>query len=184
VTAPASEAERLAALERQRRERQASRRDWWLATSVVLSALALAMVSAAAALGFGARGADEAHSVGAAPTAPAQPCKEAAGFPDSAEVTDEGTEPASGSEVSVEAGDSFFGPTCTGGVAGGTVTLTVQNTGHSLHNVTIADQGIDEDVAPGETITVQVTVGSLPVRFECKYHRTSGMVGALLPATS
>jgi plastocyanin len=29
---------------------------------------------------------------------------------------------------------------------------------------------------------VQVEVGSAPVQYFCKYHRTSGMVGALLPA--
>lgn len=189
MTDQASDAERLAALE-QRLERQANRRDGWVVVSFAISALA--MFVAVAAIGFGLRAIDESKDNVAAPggaaqpaAAPAaQPCREAAGFPDNVEVTDEGTEPASGPEVSVEAGDSFFGPTCTSGVAAGTVTLTVQNTGQALHNVSIADQGIDEDVEPGETITVQVTVGSSPVLYECKYHRTSGMVGALLPAAT
>jgi plastocyanin len=178
--------ERLATLE-QRLERQADRRDGWVVVSFAISALA--MFVAIVAVAFGVRAIDESKdnvaAAGGAPQSAAastESCQEAAGFPDGTEVQDEGTEPASGPTVSVEAGDSFFGPTCTSGVAAGTVTLTVHNSGQALHNVSIADQGIDEDVEAGETITVQVTVGSSPVQFECKYHRTSGMVGALLPA--
>ena len=36
-------------------------------------------------------------------------------------------------------------------------------------------------IAVGQTVTVPVTVGSAPVPFFCKYHRTSGMVGSLIP---
>ncbi len=64
------------------------------------------------------------------------------------------------------------------------MTLTVENAGQALHNVSIADQGIDEDVAPGETITLRVEMGSSPLQYACKYHRTSGMLGALLPTAT
>lgn len=111
-------------------------------------------------------------------------CQQAAGFADSAQVQDKGTKPATGTAVTVEAGDFFFGPTCTSETPAGTVMLTVHNGGQALHNVSIADQGVDEDVAAGETITVEVKVGASPVQYVCKYHRTSGMVGALLPAGS
>lgn len=50
------------------------------------------------------------------------------------------------------------------------------------HSVTITDQGIDVDVLPGETVDVDVdvTAGAAPLLFVCKYHRTAGMVGALV----
>jgi len=89
---------------------------------------------------------------------------------------------ATGSSVSIEAGDSFFAPTCVTDLPAGSITLTVRNSGRALHNVTVESLGIDEDVAAGQTITVTVRVGSSPLPFFCKYHRTSGMVGALLPA--
>lgn len=62
------------------------------------------------------------------------------------------------------------------------MTLRVSNTGALKHNVTITDQGIDVDVARGETVNVDVQVGSAPLVFICKYHRTAGMVGAVLPS--
>ena len=62
------------------------------------------------------------------------------------------------------------------------VTLRVTNTGTMKHNVTIPEQGIDVDVLPGETVDVAVEVetGARPTVFVCKYHRTAGMVGALV----
>jgi plastocyanin len=65
-----------------------------------------------------------------------------------------------------------------------TVTLQVRNTGQALHNVSVAAQNIDMDVSPGQTVTVPIKVGAAPISFFCKYHRTSGMVGALVPAGS
>jgi plastocyanin len=58
----------------------------------------------------------------------------------------------------------------------------VHNTGQALHNVSVPDQNIDTDVQAGQTITVGVKVGSAPFTFFCKYHRTSGMVGAIIPS--
>lgn len=96
-------------------------------------------------------------------------------------VNDHGTAAASGASVTVSVGDSFFAPTCATKVPTGTVAVALANTGQALHNFSVPDQGIDNDVAPGQTVTVSVTVGSGPLRFFCKYHRTSGMVGALVP---
>jgi plastocyanin len=84
--------------------------------------------------------------------------------------------------VSIEARDFFFAPTCVTNFSARTLTLTVHNTGTALHNLTIQSLGIDKDVPAGQTITVTVNMGSSPVPFFCKYHRTSGMVGALLPS--
>jgi plastocyanin len=94
---------------------------------------------------------------------------------------DHGAVPAAGAQLSIQAGDVFFAPTCETGLHAGTITLAVHNSGQALHNVSIPDQNIDQDVAKGATITVNVTVGATPVAFFCKYHKAAGMVGALLP---
>jgi plastocyanin len=88
---------------------------------------------------------------------------------------------ATGSTLQIQAGDSFFAPTCQTGVPAGTVTLTVHNGGQQLHNVSVPGQGIDTDVTPGQTITVKVKLGGKALPYFCKYHRTSGMWGSLLP---
>lgn len=122
-----------------------------------------------------------ASPVVTAPAAEAS-CPAASGL--SGAVNDQGAAAATGATIEIEAGDSFFAPTCVTGTPRGTVSLIVKNTGAALHNVTIADQGIDKDVAPGETITVEFKVGEDAVTYVCKYHRTSGMVGAVLSAGS
>lgn len=48
--------------------------------------------------------------------------------------------------------------------------------------MSLVDRGIDVDVAPGETIVVDVAVGSETLVFVCKFHRTAGMVGAVVTA--
>lgn len=99
-------------------------------------------------------------------------------------VKDRGAAAATGTTLAIEAGDFFFAPTCETGVQPGIITMVVKNTGEALHNVSIAAQNIDVDVAPGETITVQVKVDKDPLPYVCKYHRTSGQVGSLIPAGS
>ena len=74
--------------------------------------------------------------------------------------------------MTVNAADFYFQPTCVQAASGDTLTLRVTNTGAILHNVTIADQGIDIDVAVGETIEVPVTIGDGPLVYICKFHRT------------
>lgn len=88
---------------------------------------------------------------------------------------------APGPTIDIQAGDFFFAPTCETAVPAGAVALIVKNSGSALHNVSIPSLGIDKDVDPGQTISVNVPVGSPPVQFFSKHHRTSGMVGALLP---
>ena len=94
-------------------------------------------------------------------------------------VDDRGTTPATGSNLTITAGDSFFQPTCTTRVPSGAVTLTITNSGSVLHNVSISSQNIDTDIPAGKTVTVHATVTGT-VTYFCKYHRASGMQGALL----
>jgi plastocyanin len=106
-------------------------------------------------------------------------CPAAAGLDGS--VADHGTVEADDSAVAVTADDSYFEPTCESGVRAGEVKVQVRNTGRLLHNISFEDLGIDQDIGPGETVTVRVKMGKEPRRFSCKYHRGAGMVGALLP---
>jgi plastocyanin len=123
---------------------------------------------------------------GTSPSSPASAAASAARCPASAPLptpaSDHGAVAATDSTVSIEANDFFFAPTCVTGLSAGAVTLTVHNSSQTLHNVTIQSLGIDQDVPGGQSVTVTVQFGGSPLPFFCKYHRTSGMVGALLPA--
>jgi plastocyanin len=109
-------------------------------------------------------------------------CPAEAGLPANTNI--HGSAVASGSQLSIEASDFFFSPTCMTSVPGGTVTLTVHNAGVVLHNVSIPSLHIDMDMAPHQTISVQVKMGKTPLVYFCKYHVGAGMLGALLPSGS
>lgn len=64
---------------------------------------------------------------------------------------------------------------------GDTVSLAITNTGQALHNIQIEDQDLDKDISLGETVTVDVEVGSEPVAFTCKYHSSLGMHRGVIP---
>ncbi len=96
-------------------------------------------------------------------------------------VNDHGTQSISGSPVNLQQGDFFFVPTFVDVQGGGTVTVTVTNSGQALHNFSITSLGIDQDVPPGTSITVSVqlpTSGTLS--FFCKYHVGAGQQGAFV----
>ena len=140
-----------------------------------VSALVLAASVALAACGGGGGGG------GGSPSASARSakCPQSVRFPGT--VSDHGSATASGTALSISAGNFFFSPTCETEVSSGTVVLRVTNDGQALHNVSVPSQGIDEDAAKGETITVRIDVGSGPLVYFCKYHKGSGMYGALVP---
>jgi plastocyanin len=137
--------------------------------------LAASLVLAACGGGGGGGGGSPAASGSAK-------CPSGVHFP--ASVNDHGAKPMSSSTVALTAGDFFFSPTCTTSVSSSsTVVLRVHNnSGQTLHNVSVPSQGIDQDVVAGQTITVRIKVGSTPLVFFCKYHKTSGMYGALVPS--
>ena len=146
----------------------------------VLGGLAVLVLTAAACSSGGA----EAPSSSPSPSSAASPttsgdCAKLAGL--SGTVQDHGIAAVSGTSVEIDAGDFFFDPTCLTASSPGTVTVTVTNTGNALHNFTVEEQGIDQDVQIGESVTVKVELpasGSLP--FLCKYHSASGMQGAFV----
>jgi plastocyanin len=97
-------------------------------------------------------------------------------------VNNKGIGKISNGKVEVEQDNFYFEKTFLKGTAG-TVTVKLENEGNTQHSFTIDDQDIDAVVQPGKakTVTVKLTDGQ-PVSFYCKFHRSSGMQGALYTA--
>jgi plastocyanin len=95
-------------------------------------------------------------------------------------ANNEGTEAVTGGPVELEEDDYYFEPTVLTGDPGQKVTLEITNEGEEEHNLTIDDQGIDEDTEPGESTTVRAEIpDSGLVSFFCSYHTAENMRGAL-----
>jgi plastocyanin len=149
-------------------------------TPLGLAVLVLVAVACGSS-GGGAASAPSATGESPTPTSEAGggACASLAGL--SGAVEDHGTVALSGDSIEIDAGDFFFDPTCVTASSSGTITVTVTNTGNALHNLTVSDRGIDQDVPVGDSITVKVKLpgsGSMP--FLCKYHGASGMQGAFV----
>lgn len=146
----------------------------------LLPAAALALAACGSGGGSSASGTDpSAASTPSAVASAASGCASLAGL--DGKVQDHGTQPLTGGSVTLNAGEFFFEATCLTSSAGGTVAVTVTNVGSALHNFSVESQGIDEDVAAGESITVDVELpDSGTLGFVCKYHSGSGMVGAFV----
>ena len=81
--------------------------------------------------------------------------------------------------IEMELDDFYFGPTFTQAEAGGTVTVSLFNEGDAPHTFTIDSLGVDEEVQPGDTAEVEVTLPeSGAVRYYCRFHVGQGMQGA------
>ena len=53
------------------------------------------------------------------------------------------------------------------------------NQSRVLHNISLPDQAIDQDVAPGETVAVQVHMDKHTLGFNCKYTAWRAWLGRL-----
>jgi plastocyanin len=85
-----------------------------------------------------------------------------------------------GGSEEVEVDDFYFNPTVFTAHAGDKLTLTLSNESKTLHNFSLSEQSIDEDVQPDGKVTVTVSFpDSGTLVFFCKYHQSKGMVGAL-----
>jgi plastocyanin len=94
------------------------------------------------------------------------------------EVNDHGTEEA-GDTLELELDDFYFGPTFVQAQTGATVTVTLNNEGDAPHTFTIDDLDIDEEVAPGDSTDVEVTLPDEgATMFYCRFHVSQGMQGA------
>ncbi len=88
---------------------------------------------------------------------------------------------SAGEKLELEAGDFYFAPTVVTGPGGVDVEVSVTNAGSTVHNLSIDEGSIDQDVEPGATVSVSVRFpGTGSAVFYCKYHRDRGMLGALV----
>lgn len=96
-------------------------------------------------------------------------------------ANDHGTKAVEDSgKTEVELDDFYFEPTVLEGKPGQTVTLELKNEGETEHTFTIDSQNVDQDLGPGEEAEVDVTIPKAGVvSFYCKFHKSSGMAGAL-----
>jgi plastocyanin len=95
---------------------------------------------------------------------------------------DHGTGDASGKDaLAVEVDNFYFGPSFVRGAPGQKLKLNVKNGSGTLHNVSVAGQGVDTDIPPqGKADLAVIFPPSGVVRFFCKYHAGQGMNGELL----
>ena len=91
-------------------------------------------------------------------------------------------EVANRSTQDVDAGDYFFKGTFFRGAPGQKLTLRIQNTGTTAHNLSLPPQQVDRDIPTSAgRVAVDVTFPeSGALRFFCKYHEAQGMNGQLL----
>jgi plastocyanin len=97
------------------------------------------------------------------------------------EVTDKGTEDVTGGgEVALDADDFYFDATFLEATPGDTLAVAVANEGDATHTFTIDSLQIDEEIQPGSSAAVEVTVPeSGALNFYCRFHRGRGMQGAV-----
>jgi plastocyanin len=96
-------------------------------------------------------------------------------------TSNHGTAKVEDGKVEVELDDDYFGPTVIEAKAGEKVTLELKNEGTKEHNFTLEAADVDEDLEPGDTKTVTVTVpDQSDAGWYCEYHQDGGMQGSFL----
>ena len=64
------------------------------------------------------------------------------------------------------------------------LTIELKNEGERAHTFTVTEQSVDQEVQPGDEAEADVTFPeSGELSFICKFHESSGMVGALEPSS-
>jgi plastocyanin len=102
-------------------------------------------------------------------------------------VKSQGTKDVSGEtgKVEVEMYDNYFEPTVLKGKPGQMVTLELKNSGKVAHTFTLSEQSVDKEIQPGDEGEVDVTFPkSGGLKFVCKFHKSGGMIGALVTSPS
>ena len=99
-------------------------------------------------------------------------------------VNDEGTKDVSkksSATLDVELDNFSFGPTFVKAKKGETITLELENESAAPHTFTSDVLGVDEQVSPGQSASVEITVPSSgnAFRFYCRFHQSAGMQGAV-----
>jgi plastocyanin len=83
-------------------------------------------------------------------------------------------------EMELEADDFYFEPTFIKAAPGQTIKLELKNEGSVAHTFTAPSLGIDQEVQPGTSMTVNVTAPMTgDAAFYCRFHKDNGMQGAI-----
>jgi plastocyanin len=84
-------------------------------------------------------------------------------------------------EIEADTDDNvnYFSPTVITGTAGQQITIELKNESDSVkHNFTIESLHINQDLDPGQSASVTVTLPSSgTLEFHCEYHESVGMLG-------
>jgi plastocyanin len=89
------------------------------------------------------------------------------------------------STVEMTAENFAFRPSVLHGEPGQKITIHLRNVTATPHNVTLAAQKINDDLAPDKAMTLTVTLpASGTLVFTCEYHAKAGMAGALTTGAS
>ena len=98
-----------------------------------------------------------------------------------------GTKDVSGEtgKVEIELYDNYFEPTVLKGKPGQKVELELKNEGKAAHTFTLSEQSVDKEIQPGDETETKVTFPQTgELKFVCKFHQSSGMIGALEASSS
>jgi plastocyanin len=98
------------------------------------------------------------------------------------QVESHGTKDVAGEtgKVEIELYDNYFEPTILEGKPGQKVELELKNEGSTAHTFTLSEQSVDKEIQPGDETETEVTFpDSGELKFVCKFHGSSGMIGAL-----
>ncbi|MCA1823959.1 MAG: cupredoxin domain-containing protein [Mycobacteriales bacterium] len=83
--------------------------------------------------------------------------------------------------VKLEASDFKFSPNPLTFTKGKAVTISLHNSGNSIHNFQSLDFKLDRDVAAGKTVTFTFTpIAAGTFEYVCKYHTAQGMKGNIV----
>ncbi len=88
--------------------------------------------------------------------------------------------PVGAAKLSVQAKDVFFEPENLTATFGENAELTVRNAGKLPHTFTIDELRVDEEIAPGKTVTLKLSPAEPgEFNFYCRFHLGSGMRGSI-----
>lgn len=82
----------------------------------------------------------------------------------------------------LEAGDTFFAPTCV--VLRGRADLRLVNRGALAHSFGLRAAGVEVTLEPGtaELVSLEQLAGEGPTEFFCRFHAAAGMTGSITVA--
>ena len=92
-----------------------------------------------------------------------------------------GTATGDAGQVSVDADDAGFAPTCLEAEAGRALTVVVTNRGRLPHTFSVPGVNTRESIDAGQTVFIHLPAITRPLRVICEYHTEANMFAAIVP---